>query len=77
MDDQGLLEDDRTFAGEFAPIFRRQLADVDDVAVGRVLLSAAAANQVLADKGRDPEHVRNIFLLMALDFLADALADGA
>jgi hypothetical protein len=64
------IDTDRRIGQQFADLWRQDLADVDEVTIGRVLLRAAVAITQLSDAGLPAGQVANILTLCAVDLTA-------
>ncbi|GAA3823960.1 hypothetical protein GCM10022226_50680 [Sphaerisporangium flaviroseum] len=65
---------DREVGQQLADFFRKDMPDVDEVAIGRVFLRTAVTMTQLGDAGMPLEQIANIFTLSALDLTALELA---
>ncbi|GAA1279056.1 hypothetical protein GCM10009677_36760 [Sphaerisporangium rubeum] len=67
---------DREVGQQLADFLRKDMPDVDEVVLGRVLLRAAVTITQLGDRGMPLERIANIFTLSAVDLTALELARG-
>lgn len=68
------MDPDREMGQRFADLWREDMNDLDEVAIGRVLLRAAVAVTQLTDAGMPPGRVANILTLCAVDLTALEMA---